>query len=116
MAVEDMKRIGSVVSELKDYTIMKYEPQEVVIDIVKNFYLKKYKKDFLLKHSVGFIRAQSKQIYRRSNKSADSETLNNFASDVVFHLAYTIRKEEDEREAHSGQTQDERGRLAELPE
>ena len=75
---------------MADHTVLKYEPQAVVVDIVRNFWLKHFSPNELRRLQAKEVENKTKKIYLKSYPRADEETLHNFANDVVFHLVYEL--------------------------
>lgn len=83
-------KISSYVAEMSEYTIMEYEPQAVVVDIVNNFWMKHFSSNELRSLQASEIESKTKKIYLKSHPNTSEETLNNFAADVLFHLIYEL--------------------------
>lgn len=85
-----LQPLSEVVGRMNEHTILDWQPQAVVADIVENFWMKKYSERQLLNTTVETLEEASKYIYRKSRPLAKEDLLNDFASDVVFHLAYRL--------------------------
>lgn len=88
-----MRIIGEIVETIDENTIMNYKPQSVIVDYVKNFWLKNWTTDVLKSGEVFAVESAAKASFMNIYPDADKETLDNFASDTVFHLAFKLSKQ-----------------------
>lgn len=88
-----MQTIEEIVENLNEHTIMEYQPQPVIIDFVSNFWLKHFDTKQLLAFPVDSLEEYCKETYLKSHPQADPNSLENFASDTVFHLSFRLTKQ-----------------------
>lgn len=88
-----MRIIGEIVENLDEHTIMEYKPQPVIIDFVSNFWLKNFKTKKLLSFPIDSLEEYCKETFLKSNPLADQDSLENFASDTIFHLSFKLSKQ-----------------------
>lgn len=88
--MEKNDTIASHIEKMMEHTILEYNPQPVVVDIVKNFWMKHFSPNELRRLQVNEIEKKTKKIYLKAYPKTHEQILSNFASDVVFHLVYEL--------------------------
>jgi hypothetical protein len=88
-----LKTIHEIVENLNEHTIMEYKPQPVIIDFVSNFWLKHFDTKTLLDFPVDSLEEYCKETYLKSHPQADESSMENFATDTVFHLSFRLSKQ-----------------------
>lgn len=88
-----MRIIGEIVENIDENKIIEYKPQNVIVDYVKNFWLKNWTTEVLKDGEIFAVESAAKASFMNSYPDADQETLDNFASDTVFHLAFKLSKQ-----------------------
>jgi hypothetical protein len=88
-----LKTIYEIVENINEHTIMNYEPQPVIIDFVSNFWLKHFDTKTMLEFPIDSFEAYCKETFLKQHPEASENSLDNFASDTVFHLSFRLSKQ-----------------------
>jgi hypothetical protein len=88
-----MRVIGEIVANLNEQPIMEYKPKPTIVDFVANFWLKHFDTKQLLSFPVDSFEEYCKETLLKSQPDLSEESLNNFASDTVFHLSFRLSKQ-----------------------
>lgn len=92
----EFETVGAMVESMQEYTILTYIPQEVIVDLVENFFLKNFSESDMLKWPVSVLETTAKAMYIETFPDAimDPELLESFAGDVTFYLSAKLSKQE----------------------
>jgi hypothetical protein len=89
----EYQQIKEIVNRMNEHTVLEYHPQEVVTDLVENFFFKKYTSENLLETPVKDVETAVKKLYLNTFPKADKDLLQSFADDVVFYMAFRLTKQ-----------------------
>jgi hypothetical protein len=82
-----------IVENMNEYTVLDYNPQKVVVDIVENFFFAKVPKETIIDTPIDAVETVAKDTYLKSYPTVEETLLQAFADDVIFYMAFRLSKQ-----------------------
>lgn len=92
------RKIGHIVKDLNTHTVMEYQPEKVIIEYVRDFWLTNYEKDTLLLAPISLIDKHARNTFNRSFPDREEAVAESFSNDTIFHLAFKLSHQGQERD------------------
>jgi hypothetical protein len=94
--MREFTTVIDIVEDMEENEILAYITQPVVVDVVENFFMKKFSRPQLLNYPLNLLEDSIKRMYINSypESAGDYTFLQSFADDVIFYLCAKLSNQE----------------------